>query len=246
VLEPIDLRSSALLLDIDGTLIDIAPSPGEVRVPHELRETLACLRAKTSGALALVSGRPLSDIERLFAALNLSAVGGHGAEMRLVTERAATEHRAAPLEEGVRRRLVALANTHGVLVEDKGASVAVHYRSAPERQQEIHAAVAAITAELPPGTVEVLAGKAVVEIKRTGFNKGTAIHEILRHEPFAGRRPVFVGDDVTDEAAFAAVLELGGVALSVGRDFPGLAGRFETPADVRHWLAELCASAESV
>lgn len=238
--EQVDLHNSAFLLDIDGTLLEIAPSPDEVRVPDELRSTLACLLEKTGGALALVSGRAMADIDRLFAPLRLSAVGGHGAEIRLAVGGETPEHRAVSLDDGLRRRLTALASDPGVTVEDKGYSIALHYRRAPERQQAVHAAVAAIAAELPPGTVEMLAGKSVIEVKKTGFNKGTAIREIMRHPPFAGRRPIFVGDDVTDESGFAVILELGGVALSVGRTYPGLAGRFETPAEVRLWLARLC------
>jgi len=243
--EHVDLRTSAFLLDIDGTLLEIAPTPNEVHVSDALRASLACLREKTSGAVALVSGRLVANIDELFAPLKLSAVGGHGAEIRLVTDHETTEHGASPLDEELRRRLRACVEAPGVLIEDKGYSMAVHYRLAPERQQDIHAAFDAIEAEFPPGTVEVLAGKAVVEIKKTGFNKGTAIREVMRHPPFAGRTPIFIGDDVTDEAGFAAMHDIGGVAMSVGRIFPGLAGRFDAPADVRHWLEQVCGRAHA-
>ncbi len=239
----LDFRTAAFLLDVDGTLLDIAPSPSEVRVPDTLRASLTCLRERTSGALALVSGRPVADIDRLFAPVKLSAAGGHGAEIRIIGEQETTEQSAGPLEAPLRRRLEALADAPAILIENKGYSVAIHYRRAPERAPAIYDAVEAIVAQLPPGTVEVLAGKEVVEIKRTGFNKGTAIRELMRHPPFAGRRPIFIGDDTTDEAGFAAMLELGGVPISVGRVYPGLAGRFDTPADVRRWLERLCARA---
>jgi trehalose 6-phosphate phosphatase len=239
-----DLRTSALLLDIDGTLLDIAPSPHEVKVPPALLATLACLRQQTAGALAFVSGRSVSDIDVIFAPLQLTAVGGHGAEIRRLVDGKVTQDGVAPLAEPLRARIRAIGDKPGIVVEDKGYSIALHYRRAPEKRQAIHDAVEAIRSELPPNCVEVLAGKAMVEIKKAGFNKGTAIRELMRHPPFAGRRPIFVGDDVTDDAAFAVMPELGGLAMSVGRIAPGAARRFEAPADVRRWLARICKGAE--
>jgi trehalose 6-phosphate phosphatase len=241
--EQLDLRTTALLFDIDGTLLDIAPRPHEVKVPSGLRQILTRLQQLTTGALALVSGRPLIDIDAIFMPLKLTAVGGHGAEVRRLNDGEVTLERAEPLEEPLRTRIRALGAKPGIVVEDKGYSIALHYRLAPERQRAIHDGVEAIRSQLPPGHTEVLLGKFMIEIKKTGFDKGTGIRELMRHPPFAGRRPVFVGDDVTDEAAFAVMPELGGRAMSVGRIVRGAAKRFETPADVRRWLDHLCKEA---
>lgn len=238
-LSSIDPRTHAILLDIDGTLLDIAPTPHQVRVPTSLRKTLKTLQERTDGALALVSGRALSDIDLLFSPLQLSAVGGHGAEVRLLNGHAKTEG-TSPLDEELRRRLGAIAKMgDGIILEDKGYSLALHYRLAPDRKRAIEDAVNAICKDLPPATVEVLPGKAVIEIKKVGFNKGTALRALMAQKPFAGRRPVFVGDDTTDDAAFAAVPEFDGVAISVGRMVPGVTQRFETPTDVRRWLDDI-------
>ena len=227
----------AFLLDVDGTILDIAPTPADVRVPDELRGALARLDRLTGGAVALVSGRPLEDIDRIFAPLRLAAVGGHGAELRPAKDAPAVAGGAAPLPAELRQRLASIAALGaGILVEDKGYSLALHYRLAPALEDAIEAAVAAACAAAPAGTIEVLPGKAVIEIKRRGFEKATGVRALMRHPPFAGRRPLFVGDDVTDESVFAVLPEIGGVGFSVGRIFPGAAGCFDSPRDVRSWL----------
>ncbi|MEA2975266.1 MAG: trehalose 6-phosphate phosphatase [Alphaproteobacteria bacterium] len=239
-LDSLDIRQVAILLDIDGTLLDIAPTPHDVRVPTTLRRTLAKLQTSTDGALALVSGRSLRDIDLLFSPLLLSAVGGHGAEIRLLPDGPGHQQQALPLDNKLRRRFAAIAEPgDGIIVEDKGYSLALHYRLAPEKQRAIEDAVAAICADLPMAFVEVLPGKAVLEIKKVGFNKGSAIQYLMSHPPFAGRRPIFVGDDKTDDAAFAVLPEFDGIAISVGRMVPGVTQRFETPTDVRRWLERL-------
>jgi len=239
-LDSIDPRQVAILLDIDGTLLDIALTPHDVRVPSTLRKTLLKLQERTDGALALVSGRSLSDIDLIFAPLKLSAVGGHGAEIRVSPNSKANGIQSRFLDRKTRARLIEVAEVdEGVIMEDKGYSVALHYRLAPDRKRAIEDAVAAICGDLPQGAVEVLPGKAVIEIKKSGFNKGTALRDLMAHAPFAGRKPIFVGDDVTDEAAFAVVPEFDGVAISVGRMVPGVAQRFEAPGDVRRWLEHI-------
>lgn len=240
-LDSIDPNKVALLLDIDGTLLDIALTPHDVRVPPTLRKTLAKLQERTGGAIALVSGRSLSDIDLIFAPLKLSAVGGHGAEMRVMPDSSkANGAKSRFLDKNIRTRLTDVAQVgEGIIVEDKGYSVALHYRLAPNKQRAIEDAVAAICSELPAGWVEILPGKAVIEIKKSGFNKGTALRDLMAHAPFAGRQPIFVGDDKTDDAAFAVVPEFGGIAISVGRMVPGVAQRFEAPSDVRRWLERI-------
>ncbi|HYS47413.1 MAG TPA: trehalose-phosphatase [Xanthobacteraceae bacterium] len=239
-LPAMNLRELAVLLDIDGTILDIAPTPGEVYVPATLRQTLARLSRDTGGALALVSGRSLGDIDRLFAPLRLPAVGGHGAELRPRADGDGSAPRAAPLDRKLRRQLAAVAQgTPGVLVEDKGYAFAMHYRLAPEQEGAVKTAVAAIQAEWPEDSLEVLPGKAVLEIKSTGFNKGAAIRALMQDAPFAGRRPIFIGDDTTDESAFAVLPAFDGLGFSVGRVVPGTSHCFAAPGDVRQWLERL-------
>jgi trehalose 6-phosphate phosphatase len=241
--EPIDYRKTAILLDIDGTLLDLAPTPHDVRVPSTLRKTLERLHECTGGAIALVSGRSLADIDLIFKPLKLTAVGGHGAEIRHDANGSAERNAGVPLDDELKQRLAYIARLDPeIIIEDKDYSLAIHYRLAPDKKRAIEDAVDRIIADLPPYSVEVLPGKGVREIKKVGFNKGTAIRELMAHPPFAGRRPVFVGDDTTDETAFAVMPEFGGLAISVGRMVPGVAKRFETPSDVRRWLERLAKS----
>jgi trehalose 6-phosphate phosphatase len=234
------LDQSAILLDIDGTLLDLAPTPREVWVPPSLSKTLGRLLIRTSGALALVSGRSLNDIDLIFAPEQFPAVGGHGAEMRISTDSEAVATHAPPMDKELKRRLAAIAKlSPGILLEDKGYSLALHYRLAPHAEKAIYAAVSLIRADLPNAPIEVLPGKCVCEIKHSGFNKATGVLELMTHEPFKGRRPIFIGDDVTDEAVFGIMPDLGGLAFSVGRRAKGVADHFDEPRDVREWLAHL-------
>jgi trehalose 6-phosphate phosphatase len=234
------LSESAILLDIDGTLLDLAPTPREVWVPPGLAKTLNRLLARTNGALALVSGRSLNDIDLIFAPEQFPAVGGHGAEMRIGTDNEAVASHAPPMDKELKRRLAAIARlSPGILLEDKGYSLALHYRLAPHAEKAIYAAVSLIRADLPNAPIEVLPGKCVCEIKHSGFTKATGVHELMTHEPFRGRRPLFIGDDVTDESVFAIMPDLDGLAFSVGRRAKGVAGHFDSPGDVREFLAHL-------
>jgi trehalose 6-phosphate phosphatase len=234
------LNECAILLDIDGTLLDFAPTPREVWVPPGLEKTLNRLLARTSGALALVSGRSLNDIDLIFAPEQFPAVGGHGAEMRISGDSEAVATHAPPMDKELKLRLAAIARlSPGILLEDKGYSLALHYRLAPHAEKAIYAAVSLIRADLPNAPIEVLPGKCVCEIKHSGFTKATGVVELMAHEPFRGRRPIFIGDDVTDETVFAIMPDLGGLAFSVGRRAQGVAGHFDEPRDVREWLAHL-------
>src|SRR6266487_3365562 len=234
------LDQSAILLDIDGTLLELAPTPREVWVPPGLATTLNGLLTRTSGALALVSGRSLNDIDLIFAPEQFPAVGGHGAEMRISTDSEAVATHAPPMDKELKRRLAAIARlSPGILLEDKGYSLALHYRLAPHAEKAIYAAVSLIRADLPNAPIEVLPGKAVCEIKHSGFTKATGVHELMKRGPFKGRRPFFIGDDVTDETVFAIMPDLDGLAFSVGRRAKGVAGHFDAPSDVREFLAHL-------
>lgn len=242
--DALDLRSTAILLDIDGTLLDLAATPAGVLVPSDLQSTLTALWKWTGGALALISGRPLKDIDRIFAPLELPAVGGHGAEIRTAVKKS-QKKRLQPLllDERVRRSLLGLARK-GVIIEDKGYSMAVHYRLAPELGPELRRQVALIASSFSDANYEALPGKFMIEVKPTAFNKGTAVLQLMEQPPFAGRRPLFIGDDVTDEAVFAILPDVHGTGFSVGRLIAGASGVFATPADVRAWLGRMAAKVE--
>src|SRR5450759_1219758 len=193
-------------------------------------------------ALALVSGRPIVDLDVLFAPFKLPAVGGHGAELR-VREVISS---AAPLPQDLRRHLAEAATPgSGIIVEDKGYSLALHYRNGPQHEDRLRQHIAAGRAAFPGEATEVLPGKAVLEVKRPNVNKGDGVRELMRHPPFAGRMPVFIGDDVTDESVFAVLPGLGGKGFSVGRHFAGLAGIFVSPMDVRRALQRLASSGQA-
>jgi trehalose 6-phosphate phosphatase len=234
------LSETAILLDIDGTLLDLMPTPREVWVPPGLSKTLNRLTQRTNGALALVSGRSLNDIDLIFAPDQFPAVGGHGAEMRIDPDAEAVAAHAPPMDKELKRRLAAIAKlSPGILLEDKGYSLALHYRLAPHAEKAIYEAVSLIRADLPNAPIEVLPGKCVCEIKHSGFTKATGVRELMTHAPFKGRRPFFIGDDVTDETVFAIMPDFDGFAFSVGRRAQGVAGHFDAPSDVREFLAHL-------
>src|SRR5438445_2985516 len=234
------LSETAILLDIDGTLLDLAPTPREVWVPPGLAKTLNGLLDKTAGALALVSGRSLNDIDLIFAPEQYPAVGGHGAEMRISADSEAVATHAPPMDKELKRRLAAIAKlSPGILLEDKGYSLALHYRLAPHAEKAVYEAVSLIRADLPNAPIEVLPGKCVCEIKHSGFNKATGVLELMTHGPFRGRRPIFIGDDVTDETVFAIMPDLGGLAFSVVMRATEVVDLFREPREVREWLAHL-------
>jgi trehalose 6-phosphate phosphatase len=234
----INFDDLAILLDVDGTILDVSPTPQSVRVPPELPEVLLRLWQRAGGAVAFVSGRPIDDLDRIFSPLQLPSIGGHGAEMRLAADRAPT--RAPALDAELKRRLARIAELDpGILVEDKGYSLALHYRLAPEKETIVRKSAGLICSEWPAGEIELVPGKAMIEIKHAGFGKASAVRELMTHPPFAGRRPVFIGDDVTDQGVFDAMPEFKGIAISVGERRPAVDYCFEHPADVRGWLDEL-------
>jgi trehalose 6-phosphate phosphatase len=239
----LDLKTIALLLDVDGTIIDIGPSPTEVQVSDALIESLRRLFDLTGGAVALVSGRPISDLDRLFAPLRLPAIGGHGAEMRLSDSQ--VFYWAKPLPEDLRQRLADTASIGpGIVVEDKSYSLALHYRKAPRQAERLRRHVAASRTAFSGEPTELLLGKAMFEVKRPGINKGNSIRKLMTHAPFSGRVPVFIGDDITDESVFEVLPEIGGKGFSVSRYFPGLTGVFKNPAQVRSALQSLAANGQ--
>lgn len=205
----------ALFLDFDGTLVEIAPVPDAVTVDRRIGPALDALRGRLGGALALVSGRPVAVLDEFLKPYRFDAVGLHGAQRRL-------DGAMAPVAEAtdeVRRatkELVRFANAHvGVLVEDKRLSVALHWRLAPQLEDEADALMQALAARYAPA-LRLQRGKAVAELVPAGASKGGAITWLMQQQPYAGRIPVFIGDDVTDENGFIAVNEAGGLSIRIG------------------------------
>lgn len=230
-LPKIRLEEMALFLDVDGTLLDIAPTPDSVVVTEELKALLKRLHERSGGAVALVSGRAILDLDRLFTPLRLPTAGQHGAEWRATTE--GTPQQIAVLPEPLRRNAVALALRHpGMLVEDKGGAIALHVRARPELTSEVATALAKMVGAYP--AFEVLHGKEVFEIRQRGIHKGAAVATLMAQPPFTGRVPVFLGDDTTDLDAIDLVRTRGGHGLLVGP-----AGPLRHPGDVRQWLTGL-------
>jgi len=236
-----DHRSNAIFLDIDGTLLDIAPTPLAVTVSDALRQTLEGLHRKFGGAIAFISGRPVAEMDRLFHPLRLAAVGGHGAEIRYAPDSPTKRSQLATLDDDLRAEFSRIRRIgEGVIVEDKGYSLAIHYRLAPELGGEILKSVSAICKNERCESLEVLPGKLVIEIKPGGYDKGTGLREMMSVPPFTGRKPIFIGDDVTDAAAFAVLPDFGGTGFSVSGIVPGAEFNFDGPQDVRRWLRDLC------
>jgi trehalose 6-phosphate phosphatase len=240
--------SIALFLDVDGTLVEIEREPGAVHVPEPLCEILADLNQAAGGALALVSGRSLQQLDQLFSPLRLSAAGLHGLERRNLRSEVVRAKLEPAVLEAARARLSAFADQHeGVLLEDKGLTLALHYRNAPE-QQTAAARAASEAVAASRGALGLLEGKMVYELKPPGCDKGQAIAAFMREAPFAGRQPVFAGDDVTDEAGFAIVNRLGGLSIRIGADDRPSAARHghQDVSAMQAWLIELLAAKDSV
>jgi trehalose 6-phosphate phosphatase len=235
-------RGVALFLDVDGTLLHIADRPDAVAVDDGAVALLAGVHAATAGALALITGRALADIDRLFDPLVLPVAGQHGFERRDARGRLHHHARPGAAFDQARARCEAFgASRPGVLVEDKGLTLALHFRLAPEAEGEVGALAARIAAE-SGGALAIQRGKMVVELKPAGKDKGTAIAEFMAEPPFRGREPVFVGDDLTDEYGFSVVNGLGGLSVKVG-DGPTEAGaRLPDVTAVHAWLARVAAA----
>jgi trehalose 6-phosphate phosphatase len=234
---------SSLFLDVDGTLLDIAPAPELVVVPAELSATLSRLYGCLGGALALVSGRPIAQLDRLFAPLTLPAAGEHGAEIRLAADQVIV---AGPpllaLEQLVAQLTATTTSIPGVRVERKRAGVVVHYRQAPEQASLLRGLVDAAVGDRL-SDVQVMPGKMVLEVKERMYSKGQAVIALMQRGPFTGRRPLFLGDDASDRDGFAAARRFGGCGIAVGVDHADAADwAFASPAAVRAWLGGLAAA----
>ena len=228
----------AYFLDVDGTLIDIADTPDAVHVDTALLELIARLHRASGGAVALVSGRALSFLEQRLGTLRLPLAGQHGLERRDAAGRQWI-HAAPPEAKCAIKEALApvLARHPGLLIEDKGLTLALHYRLAPHLAAYAQRLMERLADTAGVG-LEVQRGKRVVEIKPSGIDKGTAVSEYLAESPFKGRPAVFIGDDLNDEHGFAEVNKLDGVSIKVGRGASCARFRLRDVASVRRWLGE--------
>jgi trehalose 6-phosphate phosphatase len=220
---------AALLLDLDGTLLDLAATPWDVIVPPGLPGVLGRLRHRLHDALAVVTGRPVEQVETLLPGIAYAVAGEHGGAIRFAPGAALTRAELAPVPPAWLDAAARLAAAHpGALLEEKARGFALHYRLAPDAGPALGAALRALLG--PIGTHRILAAHMAWEVKPVGADKGTAVAALMARPPFAGRVPVYIGDDVTDEDGMRAARDLGGVGWRVQE-------AFGTPAGVRAWLA---------
>jgi trehalose 6-phosphate phosphatase len=233
-----------LFLDVDGTLIELTDSPLDTCADPELKTLLGHVAERLGGALALVSGRSIEYLDALFAPLRLSAAGLHGVERRKAS---GAMHGASFVDTQLNRARAAvhaLVQAHpGTIVEDKGRTLAVHFRMAPEHEAAVREALTAIAKPLG-SNYHIQEGSMVLEIKPRGFTKATAIKAFMAEPPFSGRKPVFIGDDLTDLDGFRMVEDQGGLSVAVGDQVHGQF-RLENAAAVRAWLGQIAALHDS-
>ena len=240
--DAVDPARCAFFLDLDGTLVEIAHQPAAVQVASELPHLIADLYAAAAGAVALISGRPAADIDRLLRMPQLPIAGQHGAERRDARGRLHLHAVDDSALASLRAQVHAWSISHpGFVIEDKGLSLALHYRGAPELEQALNL-LARQAIDKTNGAFQVQPGKMVVEIKPSGRDKGRAIEEFLGEAPFTGRVPVFVGDDVTDEHGFVAVNARGGVSIKVGDGVTAATLRLANVGAVHSWLRSVLAT----
>jgi trehalose 6-phosphate phosphatase len=236
----LDPASSCLFLDVDGTLLDFGPTPDSVKVDQALLLLLEAAERACSGAVALISGRSLAQLDALFAPHRWPAAGLHGLERRDAAGRLHV-HGPERLPEEIVEELRAIARRHpGLLLEEKGRAVALHYRNAAELADCLTRSVNALTETHAADDLHVQPGDYVLELKPSGITKAHAISAFMQLTPFRGRTPVFAGDDLTDLHGFEAVEAHGGVSIAVGPRVTA-AHQLASPAELRAWLAAFVA-----
>lgn len=234
---PLDLLIGAsLFLDVDGTLVELAERPDLVHVAPDLPERLTHLLARLDGRMALVSGRGAEEVAALIGVPGLTIAGSHGAEIRFGPDKMVVPPRPDALDEALITSKALRAQYPGLLVEDKPQGVALHYRGQPEAEQACHLLAGELAQRL---ALQVQPGKMVVELRPAGHDKGTAVRRLMEQPAMRGTRPVFIGDDRTDEAAFRAVADMGGAGILVG-PAQETAAIYQLPdvASVHAWLDE--------
>lgn len=227
----------AYFLDVDGTLLSIAASP-ELAVPNAaVCDLLSRLSAASEGALALVSGRPLRELDRMFAPHRFPTAAQHGAELRFPDGKVTWWETHLPALHAIGTKLRKLAASDArIRIEDKGLAIGLHYRSAPQLGKRLAPAMLELLAPYP--MLRLQPGKCVLEICAADSGKGRAVENFMHHPPFAGRKPVYIGDDLTDESGFTAVNNLNGISIKVGGEPTVAQYRLPDPSAVRGWLAE--------
>ena len=229
----------AWFLDVDGTLAELAPSPDAAQVDEDLLAQIVQLRAASGGALAFVSGRPIAEVDAMLGVVDNVVAGLHGLERRYIDGRI---WRYAVDPEPLRRardRVASIVAAHpALLLEDKGATIALHYRAAPALASFVHRTMREARRLAGDGFV-LQRGKCVLELKPAGSDKGSAVDALMREPPFRDRTPVYLGDDATDEHAFAVVNAMGGHSIKVGRGTTGARWRLPDVSGVRDWLGLL-------
>lgn len=226
----------AYFLDVDGTLVELAARPDAIRVDPALPPLLIALHRASAGAVALISGRTLSDLDLRLGIPDLPKAGQHGLERRDAAGRLWLHAAPSPAKQAVKAALAPVLERHrGLLLEDKGLTLTLHYRQTPRLASYLHRLVRRLVAEAGAGLV-VQKGKCIVEVKPAGVNKGTAIAAYLSEPPFRGRRPVFIGDDRNDEDGFAAVNQRDGISIGVGAGDFSARYRLTDVVAVRAWL----------
>lgn len=235
---PLDISRYAVFLDFDGTLADIAPQPWLAALSPETLQSIEALRQRLGGAVAVISGRQLEDIDTMLGMPALPAAGIHGAQLRTAFGEVVTEDLMRTEIDGVEIDLRAeIGSFDGLLLERKPVSIAVHYRGNPGREEEIRALAARIVRSRPH--LKCLSGRKIVEILPGGIDKGKAIARLMATPPFHGRIPLFAGDDVTDEDGLAAVNALGGISIKIGNGPSVASYGFQDGASFRAWLQRL-------
>ncbi len=229
----------ALFLDVDGTLLEIAATPDRVRVPASLCNTLQLSFSRAQGALALLSGRSLEELDELFSPYRFPASGKHGLEVRLPSGEVMQPDIDPAMLDDARRWLRNLEQEHrGLLFEDKGVALAMHFRLAPRLERTVAMVMDELAAGLG-GEFVLQRGKCVLELMPHGFSGRGAIDLFMRQREFAGRTPVFVSDDPIDEVGFEAVNEMGGHTIRVGKlEDTAARYRFSTVSTVVAWLRD--------
>ncbi len=236
--QPPNLQDFALFLDVDGTLADIASRPTLAKITPDTLAALGILSSRMEGAVAIISGRKLEEVDALMGLQKYAAAGIHGAELRSADGRVTIDHALAPsigeLEAELRGRV---GGADGIIVERKPVSVAVHYRENPALHDEIHELAVQLVRSRPQ--FKLMTGKMIIEILPARIDKGLAIRTLMQSPPFSGRTPIFAGDDVTDEDGFIVVREMNGISIKIGNGPSQAEWGFNTAAGFREWLQRL-------